>query len=161
MTTANIDLVSYHVERARLLLGDQNKEIWTDEEMIQEIENILDEVAMEGYFTKEASVPISVGRTRYTFPEDFIYPIQINIDDNFSGRIVVATTYNNILNFGYLPTNFANTSSKYWNFPSNETNNLSSNFYYRDTVAWNEFMVEPAFLADEALVIGGEVFWGP
>lgn len=157
----DFDLVIYHINRARVLLGDQNKEIWADDEMLAEVQAIMDEIAWEGFYRKEIQIAIREGAERYQWPEDSIRPQKLNIDHFLTGRIVVATTYASLLHVGFLPSGHSQTSASYWNFPYANSQHLSSNFYSRDTVSNDEFLIQPAFVADEAITINGEVFWGP
>lgn len=135
-------LASEVITRARTLLGDQRKQRFSDEELLLEINAILREACSDvGWYRTDAGIPICENRRQYAFPSDFIKLRAIQFDDMIAGSVIVASTYKDAL----MASGFTNTNNaaSYWRFMPSSRSTSSQSVFFKDTVSYNEFVLDP------------------
>lgn len=157
-------LVSDPITRARVLLADQKKQRFTDAEMISELNAIFRESCAElGWYRQEAGLAVCEDRIRYTLPDDLIRLRAIHYDQMLTGSVIMAMTYKDAL----VTSGFSRASdlASQWNFSFAGKNNRGTNIFYKDTVSYNEFLLDPAVSADDSQPdvsqLPLDLFWAP
>jgi hypothetical protein len=153
--------VSDVIKRARVLLGDQKENIFTDEEYLSEINSILKEISSEvGTLRIEASIPVRENATVYEFPDDFLALQSISFDNYLNGRVILNSSYRRSLASASAST--SKTSAAYWGFgASHIAKGNVGHIMYRETTSFNELRIEPPITAEDVSPseLGSDVQW--
>lgn len=152
-------LASEVITRVRTLIGDQDADALTDNEILAELNAVCLEVSNElRCYVLEDQIPVREDANIYDFPDDFIALKQMNLDDSLAGKVVLSSTYKDILSSGVATTPSNSDLAVYFGFvvPDSTTTPI----HFRDTVSANQFHIIPAIQADGNIYIGGTVYYG-
>lgn len=128
--------------------------------MLSEANAIVSQVASDvGVYKRTAGIPVREDVNIYSFPSDIIRLESMNLDGSAYGRVVVSTTYQDALVQGSISPN---DGASYWGFTPTSYFKPESPVYYRDTVSYDEFRIEPALTAEDVFTVEpGGVTWTP
>jgi hypothetical protein len=146
------------IDRAKLRLGDHDDDgLFTFDEYLEELNSMIIEIVedLECYVTDE-SVQLMEDEHVYPLPDDQIGLIAIVHDDFYDGRIVVHSSYKNLISSGIALSGGGFNSPQNWGFPT--SNRFGSRVLSRDAVSQNQFMITPAPKADDPILYNDEIY---
>jgi len=148
------------INRTKLRLGDhEDDSLFSNDEYLEELKAYIVELVedLECYVT-ESAIHLKEGEHVYDLPEDQLGLVAIVHDDFYNGRIILHSSYQNILSSGNLLTSGAFNSPQNWGFPTEAALRFSNRTSSRDAVSKNQIMISPAPEADEPIVYNEEVY---
>jgi len=140
------------VDRAALLMGDSNHELYTEAQKLSELNNLLTEISSRtNCFKKGAEIQIQDTKRVYDFPADMLELRQMTIEI-IDGDIIFGTSYESLVNSGD-DFNSANTLGEQWHAPlsGGRLTKGSVRVHFRDLVSDNEFIVDPVITQDNVV----------